>query len=251
VTLRLSHQKVSLVLSRMFGGWPQRAVAEKVGVDQSTVSLWFSRFRARASQAGLSQAGKEFGIMNEVDSLRSLAVELFKNQLSVRDAREGLELVLAFSALGVPPQRHKDLVEICKKVQDPGFVSAALELCQLEAKEGMNYEQVIAQFKEMSPKVQHLKSERQALNSQLSALDKELADKKAELGALDTQLAERKKQAAAEEKKMEEGLKKKMENHKVTAQEVDMVSKLKAELGKKGLDLGVLVSLAKEFKHAK
>jgi hypothetical protein len=106
MTVRLSDQKVTLVLHYILLGWPQQAIAKKVGTDQSTVSLWFSRFRVRVGEIGLPQAGKEFGVISEVDSLRSLAAELFKNQLSIQDARQGLEIVRAFLGLGVSPDQH-------------------------------------------------------------------------------------------------------------------------------------------------
>src|SRR3990172_2125907 len=99
MTVRLSDHKVSLVLRYVFQGWAQQAVARKVGTDQSTVSLWFSRFKIRTEEIGLWEAGKEFGVVSEVESLRSLAVELFKNQLSVQDARQGLAIVRAFVTL--------------------------------------------------------------------------------------------------------------------------------------------------------
>ncbi len=170
MTVRLSNHKVSLLLHYLFQGWGQQAIARKVGADQSSISVWLSRFKDRTAKIGLSEAGEEFGIMNEVDSLRSLAVELFKHQLSVQDARQGLGILRAFLALGVPPKQHKDLVQVCKKVEQPGFIAAALELSQMEAKAGITYRQVVAQFNEIGSKVQHQASEAAEQSSQLSGL---------------------------------------------------------------------------------
>jgi transposase len=50
MTVRLSDHRVSLVLRYIFQGCSQKAIARKVGAEQSTVSLWFSRFKVRASQ---------------------------------------------------------------------------------------------------------------------------------------------------------------------------------------------------------
>lgn len=97
--------------------------------------------------------------MSEVDSLRSLAVELAKNHLSVQDARQGVAIVRAFGNLGVPPSQHKELIRVCKRVGEPGFVPAALELCQLESKASVSYKQVLGEFKDMCSEVQRLKSE--------------------------------------------------------------------------------------------
>ncbi len=57
---------------------------------------------------GLSAAGKEFGVYNEVDELRSLAVELDKTDISVQQAREGAKISQAFADLGVAPEQHID-----------------------------------------------------------------------------------------------------------------------------------------------
>jgi hypothetical protein len=251
MTLRLSEHKVSLLLYHLFAGRPQEAVAAKVGASQSSVSLWFSRLKFRAGKIGLLEAGKEFGIMHQLESLRSLAVELFKNHLTVQDARQGLSIIRAFLALGVPPAQHKDLVRVCKKVAEPGFIAAALELCRVEAKAGITYQQVVAQFNEMGSKVQHLASEAAEQSSQLSGLKDQVAGRKAELAGLDAQYAHHSKEVADKEKKLEDGLKKKMESVKVTTQDVEMLFTLKTYLAKKGLGLGALVTLATEFKNGK
>ncbi len=251
MTVRLSDDKVSLLLHYIFQGWSQQAIAKKVGDDQSSISVWLSRFKDRTAKIGLSEAGEEFGVMNEVESLRSLAVELHKYHLAVQDARQGLGIIRAFLGLGVPPGRHKDLVQVCKKEAEPGFIAAALELCQVEAKAGITYQQVVAQFKEIGSKIQNLKSEAAEQSSQLSGLKNELAGTKAALTSLYAECANAVKEMAEKEKKLEDELKKKMESVKVTTQEVEMFSNLKADLAKKGLGIDALVALAKEFKYAK
>jgi division protein CdvB (Snf7/Vps24/ESCRT-III family) len=247
MTLRLSDHQVSLLLRHLFGGWPQQAIAHRLGIDQSSVSLWYSRLKARAGQVGLSLAGKEFGIMNEVESLRALAVELSKEQLSVKEALEGLEIARTFTSLGVPRKQHKDLVLVCQKVKKPEFVSAALELAQAEAHTGITYQEALAQFEEMVPKLKHIKSQVAALSSQRAELEKGVAQRKAELATLDSQFTSHQKKLAGEQEKAEEALHKTMKAFQVSALEVETASKLKAELAKKGLTLEALVVMAKEF----
>ena len=89
MTVELSPQKVSKILYYFFTGVLQPAIAKKTGVNQSTVSRYASRLKALADEIGLIPAAKEFGIMHEVDSLRSLAVELSNNKLTVEEAKEG------------------------------------------------------------------------------------------------------------------------------------------------------------------
>ena len=251
MTVRLSQHKVSLLLCDVFKGWSQHAVAKKVGADRSTISLWFSRFKIRTAEIGLSEAGREFSVFSEVDSLRSLAAELHKNKLTVQDARQGLGIVRAFLALGVPPERHKELVHVCKKLTAPGFIPAALELCHLEAKEGMSYAQTVSQSKQLGTKVEDLKAQASGLSAQLWTVKKALGDKRAEFAALDVEHAKKKQDLADREKKLEEELVKEMASVKVTAQEIEIVRQLRTDLAKKGLGLDALVTLAKEFKHGK
>jgi len=251
MTVRLSQHKVSLLLCYVFKGWSQQAVAKKVGADRSTISLWFSRFKIRTAEIGLSEAGREFSVFSEVDSLRSLAAELHKNGLAIMDAQQGLGIIRAFLALGIPPERHKELVHVCKKHTHPGFIPAALELCHLQAKSGMSYEKTVSQAKQLATEVEDLKAQASGLSAQLWTVKKALGDKRAEFAALDAEYAKKKQDLADRERKLEEELVKKMASVNVTAQEIEIVRQLRTDLAKKGLGLDALVTLAKEFKYGK
>jgi len=75
-----------------FSGQPQTRIAKSVKVDQSTISLYASQFADRAREIGLLSAGKEFGVYNEVEALRSLSVELSKSSLTTEEAKEGCKM---------------------------------------------------------------------------------------------------------------------------------------------------------------
>jgi predicted transcriptional regulator len=83
MTVRLSPHKITKMMRYYFSGLSESEAAAKLGIDQSTVSLYVSRFKNRANEIGLVAAGKEFMVLNEVDSLRSLSVELSKAGLTV------------------------------------------------------------------------------------------------------------------------------------------------------------------------
>ena len=53
MTVKLSPQKVSTILRYYFAGVSQPNIARKVAVDQSTVSLYSSRFQVRVAETGL------------------------------------------------------------------------------------------------------------------------------------------------------------------------------------------------------
>ena len=107
----------------------------------------------------------------------------------------------------------------------------------------------LSDHKEVGSEVQHLKSEAAEQSSHLSGLKSQVAGRKAELASLDAQRAKRSKEMAEKEERLETNLRRKMERARVKAQELEMLSKLKAEPSKHGLDLETLLSLAKEFQH--
>ena len=112
MTVRLSPQKVSKILRNYFSGMPQCDIAKKAVVDQSTVSIYSSRFKQRAAEVGLLAAGKEFGVFNEINALRSLSAELFTHKLTVDEANQGLKIIKAFIKLGIMPEQHTELVKL-------------------------------------------------------------------------------------------------------------------------------------------
>ena len=112
MTVRLSPQKVSKILSNYFSGMPQCEIAKKGGVDQSTVSIYSSRFKQRAAEVSLLAAEKEYGVFNEINALRSLSAELFTYKLTVDEANQGLKIIKAFIKLGIMPEQHTELVKL-------------------------------------------------------------------------------------------------------------------------------------------
>ena len=76
----------------------QPAIAEKVGTDQSTISLYSKRFSERAAEIGLLEAAKEYNMYNEIGELRNLSVEMQKYNLTTEDAREGVGIIKLSSA---------------------------------------------------------------------------------------------------------------------------------------------------------
>lgn len=86
MTVQLSPHKVSKILRDYFRGLPQTKIAKEAGVDQSSISHYASRFKGTAAEYGLLAAGKEYQVFNEVESLRSLSVELYKSKLTAEEA---------------------------------------------------------------------------------------------------------------------------------------------------------------------
>jgi len=181
-------------------------------VDQSTVSLYSSRFQSMAAKNGILYAAKEFGVMQEVNDLRSLSVELLKNKLTIEEAREGLVAAKTFNNLGVPTSRHKELVSVISKLKDPGFVPVAMELTELERNNGKVYTQVVSEFRQ--------------LQSEMSSIERKIAISKRENANL--LQSNKKLRAAIQEKKREIRDLSKKAHREGSAIEVEISRKMEA-----------------------
>lgn len=246
MTVKLSTPKVAKILRHYFGGLPQIKIAKKSGVDQSSVSLYATRFKERVSEVGILAAGKEYGVMEEVDALRSLSVELQKAKLTVDEAKEGVKIIKAFIKLGASSAEHMTLVKVCKDVNDHGFVNAALKLAKIESDSKISYEEAVAGFDEMASQLPAMEKQIENRNIELSSIDSKLADRKQELTSLEERLVKLKKSAEDTLAQIKQEVLAKMEEAKVTESEIKEIAKLKADLDKKGLDIPTLVKLAKE-----
>ena len=247
MTVKLSPHKISRILRYYFSGVPQPAIARKVGVDQSTVSLYSSRFRESAMGVGLLGAGKEFKVFSEVESLRSLSVELYKSKLTVEEAEYGVRIRDTFIKLGVDPDQHTRLIEVCKKVDDPGFIDAALKLNRIEVEGQMTYEEATSKFERITSELPPAENRLRGILTKLKSLNNLIAQRNSELTNVEAHVVQLQKEAKAKEATLEQEFGIKMKKLDVQEKEVEAVAKLKTELNKQELDLPTLLILAKEF----
>ena len=184
--------------------------------------------------------------MEEVDALRSLSVELHKAKLTVDEAKEGVKVEKAFIKLGISPAEHMTLVKVCKEINDQGFINAALKLAKIESDNNISYEEAVSGFQEMTSQLSLLEKQIENLNAELNSITSNLAGKNKELAGLKESLAKLKKLAEDTLAQTKQEISMKMEEAKVTEKEIEEIANLKANLGKKGLDIPTLVKLAKE-----
>lgn len=247
MTVQLSPHKVSRILRGYFRGVPQTKIAKDAGVDQSSISHYASRFIKMAAKYGIVAAGKEYQVLNEVESLRSLSVELYKSKLTTEEARQGHNIIRVFLKLGINPEKHFDLIEACNKVEDPGFAEAALKLSQIEAQTGMEYHQVMSSFEKALNQLPQLEEKITGAKAELKFTNEWLVKNKQELAGQEEYLEEYQNEVKAKEVQLEKELLTKMKQLEVEKKEVEEVAALKAELTKKGLNLKTVLKLAKEF----
>jgi len=249
MTVPLSPHKVSKILRGYFRGFPQTKIAKEAGVDQSSISHYASRFKEMAAEYSLLAAGKEYQVMNEVESLRSLSVELYKSKLTVDEARQGHNIIKAFLKLGIGPDQHIGLIEVCKKVDDPGFINASLKLNRIEAESQMSYEKATSKFERITSELPPAENMLRGIQTKLKSLNNLTVQRSSELTNVEAHVVQLQKEAKAKEAKLEQEFGIKMNKLNVQYKEVEAVAKLKTELSKQGLDLPTLLKLAKELSN--
>jgi hypothetical protein len=250
LTVRFSSIKIRKILRGYFQGLPQTVIAGQSGVNQGSISHYAGKFKMVAADHGIAVAGKEYLVMDEVDALRSLAVELTKSKLSVEDTKQGHIIIKAFFKLGVCPEQHLNLVDVCRKIEDPGFIASSLKLCQAETSTGMGYQEIVSRLEKAQEELPELEKQVDALKKNLKSLKLMLEKKNLELSSFNKKLENRKDEIKAEAARMEQELAAKMNQFGVMKKEVEDAAALKTEIAKSKLTLSSLIKLAKEYIHA-
>ncbi len=160
MTVKISHNKISKMMALYFEGYSQSAIANKLNVDQSTVSLRVSKLKSSVDQQGIKAAGEEFDIMNIVEALHSLAAELKKSKITVEEAKVGLKMVSPFQKLGVKAEDYQDVIQAATKMKTEGFLESAVKLNKLEESTGMTHDEIVVQS---ANTYQQLKNDQQDL----------------------------------------------------------------------------------------
>ncbi|MGD0856845.1 MAG: hypothetical protein ABSA18_13735 [Dehalococcoidia bacterium] len=181
MTTKISPYKLTRLLTLHFQGYGQVQIAQKLNIDQSTVSLYIARFCMQSQEEGLMAASKEAGIMNLIAALHSLAAELKASKLTAEEGKLGLKTRLKLEKYGVEEERYPELIQATAKMKDAGFLESALKLALLEKQTGMSYgeitekyEAVMGQIEQQSKKLDDFKA---ATAKQQSAL-KSIEDKR-------------------------------------------------------------------------
>jgi len=260
MTVKLSRHKVSRILRYYFRGMTQPDIARRVVVDQSSVSLYATSFKKRAALVGLLTAGKEFNVLPEVSELRSLSVELLKAHLTAEDARQGVRIIKAFQKLGIESEWHTKLIQVCKKIDDPHFINAALKLNRIEAEGQMSYEEALAKYDLTVSQIPSKKTELSQMQTKLDSLNSSITEKNKKLQSVDTEIKQRQREAETRKTNLEkeaETRKAKLEQEyttgcrqlDVTLKEMEEVAELKTMLRNINLDIPTFIQLAKEAIH--
>ena len=176
MTAKLSPHKVSKMMSLYFDGYSETDIANKLKVNQSTVSLYISKFKSVAGQQGIQATGEEFGIMDQVEALHSLSAELKKAKLTIEEAAAGYKMVQSLSTLGIKQEEYKGVLQACTKLKSEGFLNSAVKLNKLEHDTGMSHEEIVTKAASTHQELKHTQQDLQVVAGKLKATKEELAD---------------------------------------------------------------------------
>ncbi len=175
MTQKLSPYKISKMITLYFDGYSQLQIAEKLKMNQATVSLYVAKFEVLAEQYGLEAAGKEYGIMDQVKALHSLAAELKTAKLTVEEAKVGLKMDLVFQKCGIKPENYQELVQACTKMKSEGYIESAVKLSHLENSTGKTWEGIVTEAASAHQQLAQTQAQVASATGKLKAFKEQLA----------------------------------------------------------------------------
>ena len=173
---KLSPYKLSKMMALYFDGYSQSQIANKLKINQATVSLHVSKFKSLVEQQGIKAAGGELGIVDQVESLHSLAAELKKAKMTVEEAKVSLKMELLFQKLGVKQDDHEALIQACGKMKDEGYINDVVKLTKLENATGMTHGDLLNEYTSTHEKLKKEQQDLEITTAKFKAEKKELAN---------------------------------------------------------------------------
>ncbi len=125
------------------------SIAKKLGISRGAVSLCTNQLAEMAKDLGVESVLEEGKAMDEIKELRDLAVDLRKAHLAPEECRGGLKTRLALAKCGVGPDDYGHLAKCAQQMSAEGYADAAIHLAKLEAKTGLNYNQLVTSYEDM------------------------------------------------------------------------------------------------------
>lgn len=202
---------------------PQLKIAAKCGAHQTTVSRRAAEFKKEVAVKGIDKAAGEYGVMEIVAELRSVALELHKNKATVEDAMSGLTMVKLFNTLGVPPEEYKTLAKAVSKVKEPDYIKAAMALAKLEESTGKDYADLISEFEQLSMEIAAGQEAIATIKEKQEKAKKSFEELELTLNKKEEELAEFLKESEQKKAAADTGLKEKLAEAGLTIEKIAKV----------------------------
>lgn len=101
-------------------------------------------------------------LWGRVDELHNLSVRLRKEGLELPEAKLGFTFLKRFRDMNIEPDKVGEWMEFCSGISPSppeGFISAAMELFQIEKEKGKSYIEIASEVKELSNQREKLRAE--------------------------------------------------------------------------------------------
>jgi len=225
--------KKSEIVDLHLQGLTRDDIAKKTGVSAGAVSGVIKEFTERADSSSIEEAAEQYGVVETVERLRSLAVEVKKAGTSVEELMQVSNILGRIRRL-IDLDRLEEFIKAGESLGDKAHVEAAVRMHIIEERTGKSHDDVLSDLEAKEAKVRELSSEIQRLQSQLKNLRSEgrkaQADFRAEKAGLEMKLGEHLKQ------------------HSLTLERMERISEIEKGLNVYGIELTQLEGLQRVLK---
>lgn len=241
------------IIKLFLSGLSYDDIAMQVGVAKGSVVNIIDQFRE-------GELPIPPGVTEYIDELRKVAIDMKKHSTTVSQLKGYIKLHAKIKEMGVDTDHVEQWLDICQgiataTVSNSQFVSAALELAQLTADTGQDYESAITGYKAKIEASKVLEAEIEQEKAHLTDIkekttkEKEQATK--ELDAITKAIATAQEIFSKQKKELRAQLDEYMVQNKISWETVKIVvAILESELSGAGLDQEQIAAISKRIAKA-
>ena len=167
----ISLTKRNKVVKLFFHGLSYDDIARQLGIGKGSVVNIVEEFRE--GDLAITPDMTEY-----VDALRKVAVDTKKYDTSISQVMSCTRIHTKLKDMGVGEEKAEQWIDTCQEIASPGvsgneLINAAMELVQLKAETGLNYEELITDYKTRKNKRDELHEEIERGNAMLAKVKSE------------------------------------------------------------------------------
>jgi len=162
-----------------------------------------------------------------VDALRQVAVDLRKNDTTMAQLKSCLKIHSKLKQMGVRLEQVEESLEVCQiassSATDNEFVSAALELAQIVAKNKMSYRDLVADYKVKTDFLESIDKSIAQGRNELEKLNLEIEQGAAKLDSMNNAITEGKEAISRQKVKLKSQERAYLAERKLTEKKVKLI----------------------------
>lgn len=186
---------------------------------------------------------------DEVDALRSLAVEMANVGMTSEEARIGVGIYKAFLKLGVSPDQHQNLIKVCSKINNQDFVQSAIKLTEIENEMGLSYDEAVNTCGELEKNIPVLRQTKRKLDQRIKNSNQSITNATTKLSNMQKGIRDLEAKYRNEETSLKNQLAQSRQAKNVKEEEISQAAFIKNQLHKEGFDITTFSKLLKEYSN--